>query len=132
MNIYHQRLSEIGWTKVRDIGRLVGNHGLGCSMDEIMTYAEEHSRTDTVDHIKSTYISASEEQVREIKFVVRATGSAADVIDRAIERAKLIMEGQGNNSLAIEWICGEWSNLTEGIELSLEESVSILARSGDA
>ena len=130
LNIDHQRLVQIGWTKARDIGRLVGqlvaNDDLGNSMDEIMAYAEEHNRADTVEHIKSTYISASAERVREIKFVVRATGSAADVIDRAVERAKLFMEGQVSNSLAIEWICGEWSNLTEGIELSLEEYVTIL------
>ena len=127
LNIDHERLAQIGWTKVRDIGQLVAqNDGLKDRMDEIMAFAEEHSRTDTSEHIKNTYIAASADRVREIKFVVRATGSAADVIDRAVERAKLLMEGPDNNSLAIEWICGEWSNLTEGIELSLEEYVAIL------
>ena len=130
LNIYHQRLSEIGWTKVRDIGRLVGNNDLGDSMDEIMAFAEAHSRADTVGHIKRTYISASEERVRETKFVVRATGPAADVIDRAVARAKRLAEEDTNNKAdnnkAFEWICGEWSEYTEGIELSLEEYVTIL------
>ena len=127
LNVDHQRLSKIGWTKMRDIGRLVANNDdLRDHMDEIMAYAEAHSRAETSKHIESTYIPASKERVRQTKFVVRATGSAADVIDRAVERAKLFMEGPDNNSLAIEWICGEWSNLTEGIELSLEEYVAIL------
>lgn len=133
LNIDHQRLARIGWTKVRDIGRLVGqlvaNDDLGDSLDEIMAYAEAHNRADTVGHIKTTYISAlaDGERVREIRFMVRATGDVADVIERAMTRAKRLVE-EGNNSKAIEYICGEWSNLTEGIELSLEESVTNLFR----
>ncbi len=125
LDINHERLALIGWTKVRDVGRLVGNNGLGEYMDEIMAYAEAHSRADTVGHIKSTYIPASAERVREIRFVVRATGDVADVIERAMTRARSLVD-EGNNGKAFEYICGEWSNLTEGIELNLEESAAIL------
>lgn len=126
LNVDHERLSEIGWTKVRDIGRLVANNdGLRDRMDEIMAFAEEHNRADTVNHIKSTYIAASAERVRQIQFTIRATGDIADVIERAMTRARTLVE-EGNNSKAFEYICGEWSNLTEGIELSLEEYVAIL------
>jgi hypothetical protein len=92
-----------------------------------MAYAEEHNRPDTVDHIKGTHVSAPAGGDRQIRFMIQATGDAVDVVERAMRHAKRLAEKDDNNT-AFEYIVGEWLNMTEGIELSLEEAVRVLVR----
>jgi hypothetical protein len=126
LGIDETRLSAMGWSKAKE---LVG-HATRENFDALVDYANTHTRDDLVDHIKTSYVDASDgtqvaPKAKLTKWQFSLFDDQNNTVARAIEAAKK-QAGSDDNNAALEFICGEWSLMSEGQETNLEEQLELL------
>lgn len=122
LGVDESRLSEIGWSKAKE---LVGVATVE-NFDELVDFATEHSRTELQEHIKTTYQGGSgrgtgtgEPAVRKTTFKFAAFEDQANVILAAIEQAKE-QHGITDDGEAMIVIMTEWASLVDGMDIPME------------
>lgn len=134
LGVDERRLSEIGWSKAKELVNKVTAE----AFDEVVDYAAEHSREELKAYITTNTASAGDgtsgETVVKKRFVFTLFGDQAEGVERALASAGSGIEGEPANkqSLAFEMIVAEWAMSNENVEVTLEQAVEALrTRFGD-
>jgi hypothetical protein len=120
------RLREIGWSKAKELLRFA----TADNFDDLVDYAKEHTREQLVDYLKTSNVSDGSEgtaggTVKKTKLSFSLFADQAEGVTRAIDAAKN-MVGSDDPNQALEYICTEWSQMTESVEVSLEDALAHL------
>jgi len=126
-----ERLEKIGWTKTRVITQVASKE----NFDELVDYAENHTREELEDHIKYRYhktdvqgrpvIELSIEDAPKYTKMFRLIEEDSKMLDLALEIVRNNVE-VGSDSDALSFIIRHFltSNMARGVEL--EDSVRLL------
>jgi hypothetical protein len=129
LGVDEKRLAEIGWSKAKEIARIEDDSRLTSDFDSLVAYAKDHSRSELISHLKTTYVigTTGTERVKKVKLHVAFFADQASTVERAMEAAKNLV-GSDDAAQCLEHICGEWSNMTEGVEMDLEAALRSIER----
>jgi hypothetical protein len=124
LGIDEERAARIGWTKLREIvGKMTVDNA-----DSLLTFAENNTREDIVDHVRTTYVNADEEgptKVAKTRLTFNLFGENTGTVQRALAAAQETAN-LSTPEEALTLICAEWSQLTENVPLSYEEAKAAL------
>jgi hypothetical protein len=130
LDISEQRVAEIGWSKMKEISNKLD----AVNAEELLDYARDHNREELVAHVRTTYVSgeeAAEPRVAKTRLTFSLFADQTETVQRAMEAAKTQVGGDATPEQALVLITAEWSQLTESVEISLEEALrSLNARFG--
>jgi hypothetical protein len=120
------RLREIGWSKAKELLRFATAE----NFDDLVDYAKDHTREQLVEHLKTTQVSDGSDgtaggTVKKTKLSFALFADQAETVTRAIDAAKN-MAGSDDPNQALEYICAEWSQMTESVEVPLEDAIAHL------
>lgn len=126
LGIDEGKLAAMGWSKAKELVGVATKE----NFDELAEYAQNNTRDALIEHIKSSYVTAGDGSEAEPKAkLTRWTFSLFDdqntTVNRAIEAAK-IQASTDNISQALEYICAEWSLMSENQQTTLEEQIELL------
>lgn len=129
LGIDEKRLAAIGWSKAKELVGVATKE----NFDELMTFAEDksHTRDDLIEHIRTTYKSAEagegqrQEKAKQTVLTFRLFNDQSETVNRALTAAKA-QAGTDDPNAALEFICGEWSMMSENNEMTLEEAVRMV------
>jgi hypothetical protein len=126
LEIDEKRLSEVGWSKAKELTRAL----TADNADELLEFAEQHSKEEVIDYVKTTYPLARDgqgsaqpsERVKKVSYKFALTDTEAEVANAALEAAKT--RGETTDlSQAAYLIFSEWSQLVGAVEVTLEEAI---------
>lgn len=135
----NEKLIAMGWSKAKEIaaianfkdpetGEELGIEAVERHFDDLANYAVSNTRDDLTAKIKSDFKDMREdERVRVTKFTFNLVGEAGEIGKRAIQHAKSQMPPESaSDNAAFEVVCGEYLNMTEGTEQTLDEAISMV------
>ena len=135
----NEKLMAMGWSKAKEIAAIArlrdpetneeyGVAAVEAHFDELADYAVEKTRDELTAKIKSDFVDMREgERIAITKFAFKLVGEAGETCKRAIQHAKSQMpEESASDSMAFEVVCGEYINMTEGTEQTLEEAIALV------
>ncbi len=110
------RLKKLGWSKAKQLARL-GADQLIEHWDAVWDMAVNGTRDELIAHIKTNYVVATRnsEKVKVTRMSFALLGEAANTVTRALDQAKELV-GDDDGNKALEYMSGDWLNLTEGVE----------------
>ncbi len=120
------RLASIGWTKVRLLAQAL-RASEDADIEELMDMAENSTREELADHIKTTLVGGASkgDKIKKVKYLMTAFGDEADYIGAAISRAQEMVPGGDANS-AMKHIFREWALMQDGVEIAKEDAIKAL------
>ena len=127
LDVDQKRVSEIGWSKIRELTRIPTDR-LKSDLDELLVYACEHTRNELLEHVRAEYGSAGDGGNQASRMVRRSFllfADQAEIVDRALSVAGALGETDKPYQ-ALEHICCEWSQMTEGVEVDLQDAIATL------
>lgn len=122
------RLAAIGWSKAKELTK----HATAENIEELLGHAAAMTRTDLQAHIARTFVSngdgtagtagtaGTSTEKTTLKFSLFADQG------RTVERALNVAKGQASIedlNQALEYICGEWLQTAEGVEVSMDDAI---------
>lgn len=131
LGISEAEVAKIGWSKMREIVKTLREHPE--DREDLLTRALG-TRESLVDHVKRTYVSAEvegEKRVLKTRLSFNLFGEDAPTVQRALEAARNLIGTEATPEAALTLIAAEWSQLTESMEVSLDEALrAVSARYG--
>jgi hypothetical protein len=124
LGVDETRLGEIGWSKAKELV----NHANAENFDELVDYAKSNTRDDLVKFLKTQNVSDGTGEggsVKKVRLTFSLFADQSETVTRAIDAAKT-MAGSDDPNQALEYICAEWSQMTESVEVSLEDAIAHL------
>jgi hypothetical protein len=125
LGVSEERLAEIGWSKAK----LLAKHATTENFEELIEIAKNNSREQLTTIIEQQFITAGDgvagTKIAKTKLSFSLHGDQAETVLRALEVAK----GHGNTqdlNVALEYLCGDWLQTADGVEVSLEDAISHL------
>jgi len=122
------RLSAMGWSKAKELVRIVTKN----NFDELADFAQSHSRRELIEHVRANYMDSQNHAHRatarpkKTKLVFSLHNDQATTVTRAIDAAKQ-QAGTDDINAAVEFICAEYSLMSENQALTLEETIELVA-----
>lgn len=124
LGVDETRLGEIGWSKAKELV----NHANADNFDELVDYAKSNTRDDLVKFLKTQNVSDGTGEggsVKKVRLTFSLFADQSETVTRAIDAAKS-MAGSDDPNQALEYICAEWSQMTESVEVSLADAIAHL------
>lgn len=116
------QMGSIGWSKAKELTQVVNMENAG----ELLELARTKSREDLVDEIQTRFVDAGDGQaaprVSSTSFKVRLFADQAETVNRAIDAAKQ-SQGLDDVAQALVHVCAEWSQLSDGVDVPLEDAI---------
>lgn len=128
MGIDEAKLAAMGWSKAKE---LVGKVKSIEEFDAAAEFAVSHTRDELIEHLRTSTVDAGDgsETGPTAKLVKRTFAlyeDQAQTVATALAAAKAQAETD-SDSVALEYICAEWSNLSANQEsLSMEDYIAIV------
>jgi hypothetical protein len=125
-----KKLAEIGWSKGKELARLAklkdeeGNSILQRDFDELAEYAQENTREELIEHLKTTYLNATKpDRTKQIKFTYKLVGEQAENVERIMNDVKSAQPEITDNQV-FEQIVTEWAMISGN--LTLDQAIAQL------
>ena len=122
------KLQQIGWSKAKELAR-IETGALKKGFDSLITKATEMTRDDLTAYIKKTYkvtTRGGADGVSLTQFSFRLAEEEALTVNEGLNEAKA-MVGDDDLNKAFAYIVGEWRNTSAGSDLTLEDTVELMA-----
>jgi hypothetical protein len=121
LGVDERRLTEIGWSKAKELTKYATPE----NFDELIELAGTKTREELVEHLRETMVDAegvNPDRVRRLTLKFQLFQDQGETVTRALDEAK---QRVGNDSpeQALEYICAEWLQMTDGIEIPLEDAI---------
>lgn len=128
------RLSEIGWSKARQIVRIganseAGMNALRSDFDSLIDLAKEQTRDDLISTIKSKYETVTSREsvkVKKTHFSFYLVAETAASVEAGISEAKQLA-GTEDEAEAFAYIVNDWRMMQSGNTMTPEQQVAALA-----
>ena len=123
LGVSEERLATIGWSKAKEFISAATPDNI----DTLIEYAATHTRNEVVDFVKSEMVDASDgsNRVEMTKFSFSVTKEAAANIEAGLATAKSQCNSDKTGD-QFEFIVSEWRQMNSGIEVPLDDAISIL------
>lgn len=124
LGVDENRLAEIGWSKAKELV----NRATPENFDELVNFAKENTRDELIAFLKQQNVSDGSGEggsVKKSKLTFSLFADQAEGVLRAIDAAKS-MVGSDDPNQALEYICAEWSQMTESVEVPLADAIAHL------
>ena len=108
-------LEQWGWAKAKEVAR-IDPEDIVSKWSDIQDAVNNKSRAELTDWVKSTFQVRRRQgsSVERTRFQFSLIGDAANTVKRALQSAKDLI-GEDDPDSALEYVCGEWLNLREGV-----------------
>lgn len=125
LGIDETRLGSIGWSKAKELVGVATKE----NFDDLVQFAQDNTRDALIEHIRTEYVDAGEEgeQARVKRTILKFAlfEDQANTVTRALDAAKA-QQGSDNADAALEFICAEWSLMSQNNETTIEEQIELL------
>lgn len=128
LGVSEAQFSGIGWSKAKELTSIVTPDNL----DEVLGKARELSKDGLISWVKTTFVNEDgtprvgraprQGQVQKTKLQFALFADQAETVTRALEAAKGKV-GTDDLAQALEFICAEWSQAAEGVDVPLEDAI---------
>ncbi|MFG1210164.1 hypothetical protein V5F79_22825 [Xanthobacter flavus] len=121
------RLSAMGWSKAKELVRVVTKD----NFEALADFAQSHSRRELIEHLRANYMESnvdtrnSSARPKKTKLVLSLHNDQVTTVTRALEVAKQ-QAGTDDLNAALEFICAEYSLMSENQALTLEETIELI------
>jgi hypothetical protein len=126
LGVDENKLGAMGWSKAKELVNVATKE----NFEELVEFANEHTRDELVEKIRTSYVNAgdgseTEARAKMTTWTFKLFDDQNVTVTRAIEAAKK-QAGTESISQALELVCGEWSLTSENNQMTLEEHVELL------
>lgn len=130
LEISEDKLMQIGWTKASALAAYMPKDAETEQFEEMLEEAEEMTREDLIDHIKTSYVGADgkkRQTVKKTSYKFSAFADQAEFVNDALQSAKE-KSGSDDNNEAFIFIIQEWASMSDGVDISVDDAMAVIEK----